>query len=53
MAETLSDRYPVPVKRLGLADTFGESGPNDALLEKYGISVEKTAAAIKALVGAR
>ncbi len=53
VAETLSDRYPVPVKRLGLADTFGESGPNDALLEKYGISVEKTAAAIKALVGAR
>ncbi|HEX9977782.1 MAG TPA: transketolase C-terminal domain-containing protein [Acidimicrobiia bacterium] len=53
VAETLSDRYPVPVKRLGLADTFGESGPDDALLDKYGISVEKTTAAIKALVGAR
>jgi len=53
IAETLGDRYPVPVKRLGLADTFGESGPNDELLEKYGISVEKTAAAIRALVRAR
>ena len=53
VAETLSDRYPVPVKRHGLADTFGESGPDDALLDKYGISVEKTTAAIKALVGAR
>jgi transketolase len=53
IAETLGDRYPVPVKRLGLADTFGESGPNDALLDKYGISIEKTAAAIKALVRAR
>jgi transketolase len=40
----------VPVKRIGLADTFGESGPDDALLDKYGISVEKTTAAIKALV---
>jgi transketolase len=53
VAETLSDQYPVPVKRLGLADTFGESGPDAALLDKYGISVEKTAAAIKALFLAR
>ena len=53
MAETLSDRYPVPVKRLGLADIFGESGPNDQLLEKYGISIEKTAADIRSLVKGR
>ncbi len=53
VAETLSDRYPVPVKRLGLADTFGESGPNHELLEKYGISIEKTAASIETLVRAR
>jgi transketolase len=53
VAETLSDEHPVPVKRLGLADTFGESGPNDALLEKYGISVSKTAEAISGLVAAR
>jgi transketolase len=50
VAETLSDRLPLPVKRLGLADTFGESGPNPALLEKYGISTEKMASAIKELV---
>ncbi len=53
VAETLSDRYPVPVKRTGLADTFGESGPNDALLEKYGISVGKTAEAIRSYLAAR
>ncbi len=53
IAETLGDQYPVPVKRLGLADIFGESGPNDALLEKYGISVEKMAEAIRELVEAR
>jgi transketolase len=51
IAETLSEHHPVPVKRIGLADTFGESGPNDALLEKYGISVDKTAANIRRLVG--
>jgi len=53
VAETLADRHPVPVKRLGLADTFGESGPDDALLEKYGLSVSKTAAAIRALLANR
>jgi transketolase len=53
IAETLADRYPVPVKRLGLADTFGESGPDDALLEKYGLSVSKTADAIRGLVASR
>jgi len=53
VAETLGDRYPVPVKRIGLADVYGESGPNDALLEKYGVSVEKTAESIRGLVAAR
>ncbi|MBN2113754.1 MAG: transketolase family protein [Acidimicrobiia bacterium] len=53
VAEVLGERYPVPLRRHGLADTFGESGPDAALLEKYGISVTKTAAAIRAFVRAR
>ncbi len=53
MAEVLADRYPVPVKRHGLADIFGESGPDQALLEKYGLSITKTAEAIRAFVRAR
>ena len=53
VAETLGDRHPVPVKRIGLADVYGESGPNDALLEKYGISVERTAESIRGLLAAR
>lgn len=53
VAELLSDRYPVPVKRHGLADIFGESGPDEALLEKYGLSAGKTAEAIRAFVRAR
>jgi transketolase len=53
IAETLSEHHPVPVRRTGLADTFGESGPDDALLEKYGLSIEKTAAAIRERVTGR
>ena len=33
--EVLSDVYPVPVKRIGDQDTFGESGKPKELLEKY------------------
>jgi transketolase len=47
VAETLSEHSPMLMRRHGLADTFGESGPNDALLDKYGLSVDKTANAIR------
>lgn len=50
VAETLAEHFPVPIRRHGLQDVFGESGPNDALLEKYGISPQKTAAAIRKFV---
>ena len=33
IAETLAEHAPLPMKRHGLQDVFGESGPNDALLE--------------------
>ncbi|MDR9450353.1 MAG: transketolase C-terminal domain-containing protein [Acidimicrobiia bacterium] len=47
IAEALSEHSPTPLKRHGLQDVFGESGPNDALLDKYGISIDKTAEAIR------
>jgi transketolase len=28
------------MRRVGIRDTFGESGPNDAILEKYGLTPE-------------
>jgi len=37
VCEVLSENYSVPVKRIGIYDTFGESGPASALLEKYGL----------------
>ena len=53
VAEVLGERFPVPLRRHGLADAFGESGPDQALLEKYGLSVTRTAEAIRAFVRAR
>ncbi len=43
VAEVLADKAPVPVKRLGIQDCYGESGPNEALLEKYRLSAARVA----------
>ncbi len=40
VAEALGEHFPVPVFRMGIRDTFGESGHNDALLAKYGLTVQ-------------
>jgi transketolase len=50
VAETLGEHAPLPMKRHGLQDVFGESGPDDALVDKYGISPEKTADAIREFI---
>ena len=50
VAETLVEHHPVPMKRIGLPDTFAESGPDDALLDKYGISSGRVAEAVRSLV---
>ena len=38
VAETLAENHPVPMRRVGVRDTFGESGKPAALLEKYGLT---------------
>jgi transketolase len=38
-AETLGEQCPARLKRIGLEDTFGESGAYPQLLAKYGLSV--------------
>jgi transketolase len=47
IAEALAVNAPTPMILHGLQDVFGESGPDGPLLDKYGISSEKTAAAIR------
>ena len=35
VCDALSAKYPVPVKKIGMQDIFGESGSASALIEKY------------------
>lgn len=53
VAEVLSAQRPTLVRRLGLADIDGESGPNEALLEKYGLTPRHVADAATDLATAR
>ena len=50
VCECLSEKAPVPVKRIGINDVFGESGPAAALLEKYGLDGQGIYNQIKAFV---
>lgn len=47
VAETLADGYPTHMERVGVADTFAESGPYSDVLDKYGLSVDAIAAAVR------
>jgi len=38
VAEAVCDSYPVPVSRVGIRDTFGESGEHPELMKKYGLT---------------
>ncbi len=40
VAESLAERYPVPMRIMGMPDVFGESGEAEELLEKYGMTAE-------------
>ena len=43
----LCANHPVPVKKLGMQDIFGESGPAAALVEKYGLDAEGVYKSVK------
>ncbi len=47
VAEVLGERCPTRMRRIGLQDTFGESGPDAAILEKYGLTARHIAAAAR------
>ena len=51
VCDALAEKYPVPVKKLGIQDTYGESGPAEKLLEKYGLDVPSIYSAVRAFVG--
>lgn len=47
VAEVLAENLPVPLERVGVRDTFGESGNGDALLEKYGLTTGNIVDSVK------
>ncbi len=50
VAEFLSERYPVPITRLGIKDQFGQSGEPDELIRHYGLSAPGIATAVRSLL---
>ena len=55
VAELLAERATrrLPLTRIGVADTFGESGTAEELLEKHGLTAQNIAATASALVERR
>ncbi|MEM0129520.1 MAG: transketolase C-terminal domain-containing protein [Thermoplasmata archaeon] len=41
VAATVAEGYPVPVRRVGVPDVFGESGEAWAVLDRFGLSRER------------
>ena len=46
----LSENYPVPVKRIGVNDEFGHSGPADQLLKEFGLCADHIVEVTEAFV---
>jgi transketolase len=51
VAEILSEAHPMPLRRVGVKDLFGQSGKPEKLLEAYGITPQAVAAAAKDALG--
>ncbi len=50
VCDCLSEKLPTRVKRLGMQDVFGESGPAAELVAKYGLDAEGVFKSVKAFV---
>ena len=52
VSEFLSETLPVPIKRIGMQDRFGESGTPAELLDYFGFTGEKIAKTVEAFTAA-
>lgn len=50
IAEFLGEHFPVPLRRVGVKDEFGQSGKPEELLEHYGLTAKNIALAAHDLV---
>jgi transketolase len=51
VAELLAEEMPLPMRRIGIRDSFGVSGTVEELLEHYGLSARHIAGAIREFIG--
>ncbi len=47
VCEVLCEKYPVPVKRIGMNDVFGESGEGNQLMTHFGLTAEHIAEVVR------
>jgi transketolase len=47
VAELLVEKYPIPMKRVGVGNTFAESGPYLEVIDKYGLTARHIVKAVK------
>jgi transketolase len=50
IAELLGEGCPVPMKRVGIQDRYGESGPMEDLLPEYGLTAEAVVEAARSVL---
>lgn len=50
VSSVVCDNYPTVVKKIGVKDTFGESGSPDDLMKKYGLTVENIKETVKKII---
>lgn len=50
IAELLSEKHPIPLKRVGMKDRFGESGEPPELLEHFGLTGQHIAMNVHELI---
>jgi len=50
VAEVLSQKYPVPMKIIGVQDRFGESGEPEELMKAFGLTSKEIVASAKSLL---
>jgi transketolase len=46
VAEVLVEKYPIPMKRVGVGNTFAESGPYLEVIDKYGLTARHIVRAV-------
>lgn len=47
VSNVVSEKHPTIVRKIGINDTFGESGTPDELMEKFGLTAAKLVEAVK------